>query len=124
METYTYSTIAMCTRLKKKVFLAKGIAERFLEIITVRILIKNARTISAEFIPYGVILEIKHPESLDMKALVREIRLATSKPLRDTYMELWHMPSLWVRDYYLKNSCRTEDVNNEILAYYKKQKKR
>lgn len=124
METYTYSTIAMCTRLKKKVFLAKGIAEQFLEIITVRILKKGVKITSAEFLPYGVVLEIEHPESLDMKALIREIRLATSKPLRDTYMELWHMPSLWVRDYYFKNSCRTEDVNNEIQAYYNKQKSR
>ena len=124
MEAYTYSTIAICTRLKKKVFLAKGIAEQFLEIITVRILKKGAKITSAEFFPYGVVLEIEHSESLDMKAFVREIRLATSKPLRDTYMELWHMPSLWIRDYYLKNSCRTEDVNNEIQAYYNKQKSR
>ena len=124
MEAYAYSTIAMCTRLKKKVFLAKGIAEQFLEIITVRILKKGAKITSAEFLPYGVVLEIRHPESLDTKTLVREIRFATSKPLRDTYMELWHMPSLWIRDYYLKNSCRTEDVNNEIQAYYNKQKSR
>ena len=124
MDTYTVSTIAMCTRLKRKVFLAKGIAERFTEIITVIILSHDSEITAIEFLPYGAIFELKHPEALDVNALVREIRLATSKPIRDTYMELWHMPSLWIREFYLHNGCKTADTNKEILEYYNKQKSR
>lgn len=115
---YSIVTIALATRLKRKVFLAKGIEQR------AELLIKEASLnlpldlIQLDFLPYGFILTASNPKGLATEDIAYYLRKATSSALRHEYPELQSMPSLWTRDFFTCSGGTTESVNEKIRLFY------
>lgn len=92
MKTYT---IVLATRLKRRVFRAKNIPRDVQGLIS-EYLDKNGIKISqCKFYDYGFILSIECNDRKQAEKTAAGIRMATSKPIRSLYPELWQMPSLW-----------------------------
>ena len=97
----TYS-IAIASRLKRRIFLAGNIPSEFLRLAKAAL---NENLISIQqyrFYDYGVLLQLNMPDEMSPETAAALIRSSTSKPLRTTFSELWPLPSLWTRKCFIK----------------------
>lgn len=115
MRTYT---IALATRLKRKVFLAGNIPSDVKDIVEDALQKRDAHVKEMKFLPYGCICCVDVPEAIYPDRIAYLIRTSTSKPIRDKYPELWSMPSLWNRKTFIREGMITEDAVREINEFY------
>ena len=92
MSTYT---IALATRLKRKVFRAGNIPVDVMEMIDDALRVNGTHLDGHRFYDYGVVLCVECGGIAEAEKIAELIRKATSRPIRQKYPELWKMPSLW-----------------------------
>ena len=117
MSRHTF-TITLVSRLKKRIFLGGNVCSEFLRLATEDLLTHQARLSNYKIYDYGVILEIDAPDELTPDQAARSVRLATSSPLRQTFQELWKMPSLWTREYRSFDGPINQDTINASEAFF------
>ena len=92
MSTYT---IALATRLKRKVFRAGNIPVDVMEMIGDALRVNGMHLDGHRFYDYGVVLCVECGGIAEAEKIAELIRKATSRPIRQKYPELWKMLSLW-----------------------------
>lgn len=112
MPTGKTKTFALVTRLRRKVFLAKGIADDCIEILTVRISDFGGEILGYRMYPYGILFSCRIPPAIDEKHLISAIKKATAQKLQETYPELWKMPSFWTKKYFDGEGTLQENKEN------------
>ena len=115
MGTYT---IALATRLKRKVFTAGNISKDVLEkaedvFAESGVLLKDHR-----FYDYGVAFCVECRDRDEALGTADRIRKATSRPIRQMYQELWRMPSLWNQTPFVAEGNLGEENLKRIDKYY------
>jgi|GEM_PF-4755876 len=114
---YDY-TVALATRLKRKVFAAGAIAETFEKILTVKISAEGMSLISLKTLEYGAVIELSSPFPVQESSISRLIRISTSAPLRYEFPDLWSLPSLWTKRIYFASGFLNEEKKQEIDAFF------
>lgn len=117
-------TIALCTRLRRKVFQITGSQEKVSEVLYAKAPQYGIEIIKLYFLDYGLIVELNNPDSLSTSDVAFFLRTSTSGLLRSAYPALSKMPSLWIRNYFCKNGYLTYDVWQETASFYENQKRR
>lgn len=111
-------TVALATRLKRRVFAAGGIPPFFEKNITV-VFSGNGITLkSIRFLDYGVVMEIGSDEELERGRISNLIRRGTSSLIRNEFSELMALPSLWTRQIYFEKGCLDDEKEACIKAFY------
>ena len=121
MSTYT---IALATRLKRRVFRARNIPGDVLR-LTSEFLDKNGIKLTQhEFLDYGFVMCVECENREQAEWVAAGVRKATSRPVRDLYPELWSMPSLWnSRPLVIEGGISHENME-KMREYYEKLKSR
>ena len=121
MKTYT---IALATRLKRKVFLAGNIPADVERLSREALNEEGIDIKETLFYDYGYVCCVNAPESIKPEAIAYTIRKSTSRPIREMYPELWAMPSLWNSKAYIEDGELTEAKKKNIEGYYQTLKSR
>lgn len=117
-------TIALATRLKRRVFASDIIKEEAEKLICENIDTINSTLISISFEDYGLILTLNNKDNLPTSDIAYFLRTATSAPLRNKYSNLNKMPSLWTRNYFCENGYMTNDTMAAVQEYFQQIKSR
>ena len=115
VRTYT---IAMATRLRRKVFSSDLKREYFVSILPIALLGENIEVTDTVFRDDGVILCVRG-EEMDPDYVASVIRHRTSGRMRDSFEELFKMPSLWTKRVYSHTGKISDVPDGEIEEYYK-----
>lgn len=115
MNTYT---IALATRLKRKVFRAKNIPPEVLRIADAYLARNGIKLLQHRFYDYGFVLNVECVSAEQAIDIATGIRMETSRPIRELYPELWRMPSLWNNQPLVLEGSMTKENNNKIEKYY------
>lgn len=115
MNTYT---IALATRLKRKVFRAKNIPPDVLRIADAYLARNGIKLLQHRFYDYGFVLNVECASAEQAINIATGIRMETSRPIRELYPELWKMPSLWNNQPLVLEGSMTKENNNKIEKYY------
>ena len=121
MGTYT---IALATRLKRKVFRAGNIPGDVLEMIGTVLRQNDASLGGYRFYDYGVVLCVEYGGIAEAEKIAEVIRKTTSRPIRQKYPELWKMPSLWNQSPCIVEGDMDPDNMQKIEEYYRMLKTR
>ena len=92
MKAYT---IALATRLKRRIFNAGNIPLDVIGLIRDVLKERGLALSGYKFYDYGVVLCLECTDKEEAAKISEAIRKATSRPIRQKYPELWKMPSLW-----------------------------
>lgn len=129
METYRYTKIftsklkycfAFCPRYKRKIFLIPNVETRFTKLV-----IKECSRLDISIIDLTcksdhVILIIEAPPLLSPAEIMKCVKGATSRVLREEFSELSAMPSLWTKNFFV--STDAEVPMSDIEEFIKDQK--
>lgn len=121
METYT---IALATRLKRKVFRARNIPDDVIAIAREEVSRQNAALISYEVFDYGIVLYVVCRDRDAAIQIADSVRRATSGPIRHKYPELWKMPSLWNSRPLIEEGGAGPGNDKKVSEYYESLKSR
>lgn len=88
-------TIAMATRLKRKVFRSRNIPHDVIVLGQNAFAKEGAELKGYRFYDYGVVMCVECGSKEHALRIANSFRMATSGPVRKEYPELWRMPSLW-----------------------------
>lgn len=111
-----------CPRYRRKIFLISNVEKRFKELVRIKckemeieiIAIKCNKDYSYIFLNC---LPTQSPSNI-----MQKIKAYTSKILREEFIELSKMPSLWTRNYFVSTDSNL--CSNTIKRYVENQKKR
>ena len=121
MGTYT---IALATRLKRRVFRAGNIPVDVMEMIG-DVLRSNGTPLDEHrFYDYGVVLCVECGGMTEAERVAELVRKATSRPIRQKYPELWKMPSLWNQTPCIVEGKMDQKNMEKIEEYYRNLKSR
>ena len=121
MGTYT---IALATRLKRRVFRAGNIPVDVMEMIG-DVLRSNGTPLGEHrFYDYGVVLCVECGGMTEAERVAELVRKATSRPIRQKYPELWKMPSLWNQTPCIVEGKMDPKNMEKIEEYYRNLKSR
>lgn len=98
--------IIFCPRYRRKIFNIEGVEERFIAM--------ECDTDHAH------IFLSAWPQQ-DIPWIVKQIKGATSKKLREEFEKLSNMPSLWTRSYFVSTAGK---VSSETIRWYVEQQKK
>ena len=121
MSTYT---IALATRLKRKVFRAGNIPVDVMEMIDDALRVNGTHLDGHRFYDYGVVLCVECGGIAEAEKIAELIRKATSRPIRQKYPELWKMPSLWNQSPCIIEGKMDPENIEKIEEYYRNLKSR
>ena len=121
MSTYT---IALATRLKRKVFRAGNIPGDVMEMIGAVLKQSDASLDGYRFYDYGVVLCVECGGFTEAEKIAEVIRKTTSRPIRQKYPELWKMPSLWNQSPCIVEGNMGPDNMEKVEEYYRRLKTR
>lgn len=110
--------VAFSTYRKRKVFLAKGIADFFCELCEGILKPQGIQIVTVFFYEgHGVVIELCATAPLLPNKIVSMIKRGTTDRIRQQFMELHSMPSLWTRKTYSAQGKLT-DVTKEELEFF------
>lgn len=121
MSTYT---IALATRLKRRVFRAGNIPGDVIELIGDSLKSYGGSLKEYKFFDYGVVLSIDCSDAAQAVRIADAVRKATSKPIRQKYPELWKMPSLWNQSPCILEGEMSQTNMEKVEEYYRNLKSR
>ena len=121
MSTYT---IALATRLKRKVFRAGNIPGDVMEMIGDALRLYVTPLDGYRFYDYGVVLCVECGGMTEAERIAELVRKATSRPIRQKYPELWKMPSLWNQTPCIVEGKMDPKNMEKIEEYYRNLKSR
>ena len=111
-----------CPRYRRKIFLIPRVEERFKELVNLKCKELKIEIIAVECDKDHVHLFLNSLPTLSPSDVMRQIKGYTGKILREEFIELSKMPSLWTRSYFVST---TGNVCSEtIKKYVETQKKR
>ena len=121
MNTYT---IALATRLKRKVFRAKNIPRDVIRLTRIYLEKEGKELLDYKFYDYGFVVCIKCKNNEQPEKAAAGIRKETSRPIRSMYPELWSMPSLWNSRPLVVEGGMTDENMETVQKYYDSLKSR
>lgn len=111
-----------CPRYRRKIFDIPNVGERFKEVVKCACKEMEAEVISVEGKKDYAHIYLNCLPSTSPAEVVLRIKALTGKVLREEFVELSKMPSLWTRSFLV--STEVEVSNETILEYVESQKKR
>ena len=126
---YTNTTVSLinyhftfCPRYRRKIFLIPNVEKRFKELVKIK-----CKELEIEIITIKCDKDHSHmflncPPTLSPSSIMQQIKGYTTRILREEFVELSKMPSLWTRNYFVST---VDNIGNEtIKKYVENQKKR
>ena len=104
-----------CPRYRRKIFLIPNVEERFKELVNLKCKELNIEIIGMECNKDHVYLFLTSLPTLSPSDLVGELKRYTGKVLREEFVELSKMPSLWTRNYFVSTAG---NVCSETIKQY------
>lgn len=111
-----------CPRYRRKIFLISDVEKRFKELVKIKCKELEIEIIEIECDKDHVYMFLNCLPTLSPSDIMQQIKGYTSKILREEFVELSKMPSLWTRSYFVStvgNVC-----SETIKKYVENQKKR
>jgi hypothetical protein len=121
MKAYT---IALATRLKRRIFNAGNIPLDVIGLIRDVLKERGLALSGYKFYDYGVVLCLECTDQEEAAKVSEVIRKATSRPIRQKYPELWKMPSLWNQSPCIVEGEMDSENMEKIEDYYRRLKTR
>ena len=111
-----------CPRYRRKIFLINGVEERFKNLVKYVCKEMKIEIIAIECDKDHTHIFLNTLPTLSPSDIMQKIKGYTSKVLREEFKELFNMPSLWTRSYFVSTAG---NVSSEtIKIYVENQKKR
>ena len=111
-----------CPRYRRKIFLIPNVEERFKELVEIKCKELDIQIISMECDKDHSHIFLNCPPTLSPLDIMQQIKSYTSKILREEFIELSKMPSLWTRNYFVSTDNIVD--NKSINDYVESQRKR
>ena len=111
-----------CPRYRRKIFLIPRVEERFKELVNLKCKELKIEIIAVECDKDHVHLFLNSLPTLSPSDVMRQIKGYTGKILREEFIELSKMPSLWTRSYFVSTAGNV--CSETIKKYVETQKKR
>ncbi|OON95085.1 MAG: transposase [Candidatus Epulonipiscium fishelsonii] len=111
-----------CPRYRRKIFLIKGVEERFKELILMICEPLEIEILAIECDKDHCHMFLNSPPKLSPSDIMQKIKGKSSKILREEFIELSKMPGLWTRSYFV--STAGEVSSETIKKYIESQKTR
>ncbi|MDO4325791.1 MAG: IS200/IS605 family transposase [bacterium] len=111
-----------CPRYRRKIFLIPSVEERFKELVKTKCKELEIEIITLECDKDHCHMFLNCLPAWSPSDIMQQIKAYTSKILREEFVELSKMPSLWTRSYFVSTA---ENVCSETMKkYVESQKKR
>ena len=104
-----------CPRYRRKIFNIEGVEERFKELTTIECDKYGIEILAMECHIDHVHMFVSVLPQLSIPEIMKYIKGATSHQLRDEFIELKNMPSLWTRSYFVSTAG---NVSSETIKWY------
>ena len=109
-----------CPRYRRKIFLMKGVEERFKELVMEICAELNIEVLAMECDKDHAHLFLNTLPTLSPSDIMAKIKGVTSKKLREEFPTLNRMVSLWTRSYFVSTAG---NVSSETIKHYVEQQK-
>ena len=114
--------IVFCPRYRRKIFNIEGVEKRFKELVVDECKKQNIDIIAIECDTDHVHIFLSAWPQQSVPWIVKQIKGATSKKLREEFPKLSNMPNLWTRSYFVSTAGVVS--SETIRKYVEQQKKR
>lgn len=104
-----------CPRYRRKIFNIRGVEERFKELTTIECNKYGIEILAMECHIDHVHMFVSVLPQLSIPEIMKYIKGATSHQLRNEFIELQNMPSLWTRSYFVSTAG---NVSSETIKWY------
>ena len=104
-----------CPRYRRKIFNIPNVEDRFKELVNCICKEMEIEVIAMECDKDHTHMFLNCPPTLSPSDIMQKIKGATSRVLRDEFLVLQKMPSLWTRNYFVST---TENVCSETIKKY------
>lgn len=111
-----------CPRYRRKIFLIENVEQRFKELVKIKCKELDIDIIAIECDKDHAHLFLNCCPTLSPSDIMQHIKGYTSKILRDEFMQLSKMPSLWTRNYFVSTAGNVSSAT--INMYVESQRKR
>ena len=111
-----------CPRYRRKIFLIPHVEERFKELLKIKCKELEIEIIAIECDKDHTHMFLNCLPTLSPSDIMQQIKGYTSKILREEFLELSKMPSLWTRSYFVSTAGNV--CSETIKKYVENQKKR
>lgn len=111
-----------CPRYRRKIFLIKGVEDRFKKLINQICKELNISIIVLECDKDHVHMFLNCLPTLSPSDVMAKLKGTTSKILREEFKQLCRMPSLWTRSYFVSTTGKV--CSETIKQYVENQKKK
>lgn len=111
-----------CPRYRRKIFLIPRIEEQFKELVKIKCKELEIEIIAIECDKDHTHMFLNCLPTLSPSDIIQQIKGYTSKILREEFLELSKMPSLWTRRYFVSTAGNV--CSETIKKYVDNQKKR
>lgn len=108
-----------CSKYRRKIFLIPGVKERMIELTKFKCQEEDIEILAIECDIDHVYLFVNVYPYTSIQKIMGSIRSYTSKIIREEFVELSRMSSLWTRSYLVS----TEPVSSETIRWYVEQQK-
>ena len=126
---YTKTTVSLinyhfifCPKYRRKIFLINNVEKRFKELVNIKCKEMNIEIIAIECDKDHSYMFLNCLPTLSPSDIMQQIKGYTSKILREEFLELSKMPSLWTRSYFVSTAGNV--CSETIKKYVENQKKR
>lgn len=111
-----------CPRYRRKIFLIPKVEQRFKELVELKCKELEIEIIAIECYKDHTHMFLNCLPTQSPSDIMQNIKGYTSKILREEFVELSKMPSLWTRSYFVSTVCNV--CSETIKKYVENQKKR
>ena len=111
-----------CPRYRRKIFVIQDVEKRFKELVKEKCNNLDIEIIAIECDKDHAHIFLNSMPTLSPADIMQQIKGYTSKHLRDEFIELSKMPSLWTRSYFVSTAGNV--CSETIKNYVESQKKR
>lgn len=122
MYKYTKTTVSLinyhfvfCPRYRRKIFNIPGVEERFKELTIAECNESGIEILALECHIDHVHIFVSVLPSMSIPQIMQKIKGATSLKLREEFLQLNAMPSLWTRSYFVSTAG---NVSSETIKWY------
>lgn len=122
MYKHTKTTVSLinyhfvfCPRYRRKIFNIPGVEERFKELTIAGCNESGIEILALECHIDHVHIFVSVLPSMSIPQIMKKIKGATSLKLREEFLQLNAMPSLWTRSYFVSTEC---NVSSETIKWY------
>lgn len=104
-----------CSRYRRKIFLIKGLEERFKELTLIECKKQNIDVLALECHVDHVHIFVSVLPNHQIPLIMKQIKAATSHVLREEFPVLKAMSSLWTRSYFVSTAG---NVSSKTIEWY------